>query len=144
MQYANKNIPENERYNGIGDCFKRVVKEQGYVALWRGNLANVIRYFPTQALNFACKDFYKQWLCPYNPKKEPGLFFLGNMASGGAAGALLSQLYILLILQEQDWLLMLVKEPTKKENLMDLLIVLRKLLKMMVYKVSIRDSVFQS
>jgi len=21
VQYANKNIPENERYNGIGDCF---------------------------------------------------------------------------------------------------------------------------
>jgi solute carrier family 25 (adenine nucleotide translocator) protein 4/5/6/31 len=47
VQYANKNIPENERYNGIGDCFKRVTKEQGFVALWRGNLANVIRYFPT-------------------------------------------------------------------------------------------------
>jgi solute carrier family 25 (adenine nucleotide translocator) protein 4/5/6/31 len=26
-------------------------------------------------------------LNPYNPKKEPGKFFLGNMASGGAAGA---------------------------------------------------------
>lgn len=47
VQYANKNIPENERYKGIGDCFQRVIKEQGYAALWRGNLANVIRYFPT-------------------------------------------------------------------------------------------------
>ena len=52
-----------------------------------GNLANVIRYFPTQALNFACKDFYKKYLNPYNPKTQPGMFFLGNMASGGAAGA---------------------------------------------------------
>jgi solute carrier family 25 (adenine nucleotide translocator) protein 4/5/6/31 len=57
------------------------------MALWRGNLANVIRYFPTQAINFACKDFYKQYLCPYNPKKQPGMFFIGNCASGGAAGA---------------------------------------------------------
>jgi solute carrier family 25 (adenine nucleotide translocator) protein 4/5/6/31 len=61
--------------------------EQGVLALWRGNLANVIRYFPTQALNFACKDTYKKWLCPFNPKKEPVKFFMGNMASGGAAGA---------------------------------------------------------
>jgi solute carrier family 25 (adenine nucleotide translocator) protein 4/5/6/31 len=38
-------------------------------------------------LNFASKDFYKQWLCPYNPKKQPVMFFIGNMASGGAAGA---------------------------------------------------------
>jgi solute carrier family 25 (adenine nucleotide translocator) protein 4/5/6/31 len=50
-------------------------------------MANVIRYFPTQALNFACKDFYGKTLCPYNPKKEPMKFFLGNCASGGAAGA---------------------------------------------------------
>jgi len=57
------------------------------MALWRGNLANVIRYFPTQAINFACKDFYKVYLCPYNPKKDPVKFFFGNCASGGAAGA---------------------------------------------------------
>jgi len=76
------------RYNGIGDCFGRVLKEQGMLSFWRGNLANVIRYFPTQAMNFAFKDFFKKTLCPYNPKKQPGMFFLGNMASGGAAGAL--------------------------------------------------------
>merc|ERR1712100_208746 len=87
VQYANPNIPKDQQYNGIGDCFTRVVKEQGMLALWRGNLANVIRYFPTQAINFACKDFYKQYLNPYNPKKQPGMFFIGNMASGGAAGA---------------------------------------------------------
>ena len=57
------------------------------MSYWRGNLANVIRYFPTQAMNFAFKDTYKKYLCPYNPKKEPFKFFLGNCASGGAAGA---------------------------------------------------------
>ena len=87
VQDANKNIAPENRYNGIGDCFTRVVKEQGASSLWRGNLANVVRYFPTQALNFACKDTYKKYLCPYNPKTQPGMFFLGNMASGGAAGA---------------------------------------------------------
>jgi len=50
-------------------------------------LANVIRYFPTQALNFAFKDTYKKVFCPFNPKNQPYMFFLGNMASGGAAGA---------------------------------------------------------
>jgi len=87
VQDANKNIPVEMRYNGIGDCFTRVVAEQGFGSLWRGNAANVIRYFPTQALNFACKDFYKKTLCPYDPKKQPGMFFIGNCASGGAAGA---------------------------------------------------------
>jgi len=87
VQDANKNIPVDKRYNGIGDCFRRVAAEQGFASLWRGNLANVVRYFPTQALNFACKDAYKKVFCPYDPKKQPGMFFVGNMASGGAAGA---------------------------------------------------------
>jgi solute carrier family 25 (adenine nucleotide translocator) protein 4/5/6/31 len=63
------------------------VTEEGATALWRGNFANVLRYFPTQALNFAFKDTYKKYLCPFNSKKEPFKFFLGNLASGGAAGA---------------------------------------------------------
>lgn len=40
-------------YKGITDAFTRTYKEEGLVSLWRGNTANVIRYFPTQALNFA-------------------------------------------------------------------------------------------
>jgi len=87
VQDASTTIKPEDRYNGIGDCFQRVIKEQGFASLWRGNLANVIRYFPTQALNFAFKDFYKKALNPYNPKEQPGMFFIGNCASGGAAGA---------------------------------------------------------
>ena len=78
---------EMKKYDGIMDCARRVSSEQGNLAFWRGNLANVLRYFPTQALNFAFKDLYKNIFCPYNPKKEPVKFFIGNCASGGAAGA---------------------------------------------------------
>jgi solute carrier family 25 (adenine nucleotide translocator) protein 4/5/6/31 len=56
VQDAQKTIAVDKRYKGIGDCFSRVYSEQGFGSFWRGNLANVIRYFPTQALNFACKD----------------------------------------------------------------------------------------
>ena len=38
----------SEPYKGIGDCFSRTMKDEGMVSLWRGNTANVIRYFPTQ------------------------------------------------------------------------------------------------
>ncbi len=86
-QDASSQIKADQRYKGIGDCFTRVVKEQGLPSMWRGNLANVIRYFPTQALNFAFKDTFKKYLNPYNKKTQPGMFFLGNIASGGAAGA---------------------------------------------------------
>lgn len=82
-----KIIASGNRYTGIGNCFKRVIAEEGPRELWRGNLANVIRYFPTQALNFSFKDFYKRTFCPYNPDTEFFKFFIGNLASGGAAGA---------------------------------------------------------
>merc|ERR1712051_164523 len=87
VQDASSSIKPEDRYNGIGDCFSRVIKEQGFSSLWRGNLANVVRYFPTQALNLAFKDFYKTIFNPYNPKTEPFKFFIGNCMSGGAAGA---------------------------------------------------------
>lgn len=37
----------DKRYAGIGDCFSRVMKEEGVPALWKGNFTNVLRYFPT-------------------------------------------------------------------------------------------------
>jgi len=75
------------RYTGIVNCFSRLASEQGVSSLWRGNLANVIRYFPTQAFNFAFKDTFKNLFPKYNPKKDFWKFFGTNMASGGLAGA---------------------------------------------------------
>ncbi len=73
---------------GIIDAFVRIPKEQGLLSYWRGNLANVIRYFPTQALNFAFKDKYKQvFLGGVDKNTQFWRYFAGNLASGGAAGA---------------------------------------------------------
>lgn len=75
------------RYTGIGNCFTRVYSEQGLKAFWRGNFTNVIRYFPTQAFNFAFKDTIKAMFPKYSPKTNFFMFFMTNMASGGLAGA---------------------------------------------------------
>lgn len=88
VQDAQKTIAADQRYKGIIDVCKRVPKEQGFLSFWRGNLANVIRYFPTQALNFAFRDTYKKlFLDGVDKKTQFWRFFLGNLASGGAAGA---------------------------------------------------------
>jgi solute carrier family 25 (adenine nucleotide translocator) protein 4/5/6/31 len=88
VQHASKQITKDKQYKGIVDAFVRIPKEQGVLAYWRGNLANVIRYFPTQALNFAFKDKYKQiFLSGVDKKKQFWRYFAGNLASGGAAGA---------------------------------------------------------
>ncbi|KAL8278478.1 hypothetical protein RQP46_009168 [Phenoliferia psychrophenolica] len=73
-------------YKGIMDAGRRAVQEEGVLSLWRGNGANVLRYFPTQALNFAFKDSIKS---RFSYKKSDGMpkFVAGNVASGAAAGA---------------------------------------------------------
>lgn len=74
-------------YKGVADCARRVLSEEGVGSLWRGNLANCLRYFPTQALNFAFKDKIK---AAFKPSKQDsyGAMFAKNIASGGFAGAM--------------------------------------------------------
>merc|ERR1712079_866442 len=74
-------------YTGVIDCTTRVLKTEGVYPFWRGNLANVLRYFPTQALNFAFKDAIKAIFA--TPKgASPTTKFATNIASGGAAGTM--------------------------------------------------------
>jgi len=74
-------------YTGVVDCSRRILAEEGVLPLWRGNLANCLRYFPTQALNFAFKDKIKAQFKP--TKADAGVVRLGkNIASGGLAGAM--------------------------------------------------------
>lgn len=51
-------------YLGIADCFGRVWREDGFLSFWRGNQANVIRYFPTQVraeASLFC-PFFESWV----------------------------------------------------------------------------------
>lgn len=70
----------SEPYKGIGDCFKRTMKDEGFSSLWRGNTANVIRYFPTQAshMNLTFLAFLiilMYFLVPYVPRESIILLF---------------------------------------------------------------------
>lgn len=74
-------------YKGVTDCFKRVVKDEGIIPLWRGNLANCLRYFPTQALNFSLKDKIKTRF-RVSESDNYALKLSKNLASGGLAGGI--------------------------------------------------------
>lgn len=74
-------------YAGVIDCTKRVFVTEGVYPFWRGNLANVLRYFPTQALNFAFKDSIKAlFATPKDASHQRK--FATNIASGGFAGTM--------------------------------------------------------
>jgi len=77
---------EMKRYTGMGDCFKRHITELGAASLWRGNVANCVRYVPTAACNLAFKDTFKTMFPKYDKNKEFGMFFASQVASGSLAG----------------------------------------------------------
>merc|ERR1711863_182390 len=74
-------------YSGVVDCTKRTMAAEGALSFWRGNLANVLRYFPTQALNFAFKDTIK---AAFGTSKNASYTekFGKNILSGGVAGSM--------------------------------------------------------
>jgi len=74
-------------YTGVMDCTKRTLQAEGVAPFWRGNLANVLRYFPTQALNFAFKDTIK---AQFKVAKDASqaVKLASNVAAGGLAGSL--------------------------------------------------------
>merc|ERR1711973_463110 len=76
-----------EPYKGVIDCVQKTLRAEGVIPFWRGNLANVLRYFPTQALNFAFKDTIKNIFA--TKKDAPQYVKFGtNILSGGFAGSL--------------------------------------------------------
>jgi len=77
----------SEPYKGVIDCTMKTFKSEGIYPFWRGNMANCIRYFPTQALNFAFKDKIKT-MFKQDPNAGYMMNFTKNIASGGAAGAM--------------------------------------------------------
>jgi len=77
---------EMQRYKGMGDCYVRHVKELGVASLWRGNVANCVRYVPTAAFNLAFKDNIKRMFPKYDKNTQFGKFAMSQVASGAAAG----------------------------------------------------------
>jgi solute carrier family 25 (adenine nucleotide translocator) protein 4/5/6/31 len=87
LQTEHENSKLKTKYLGIADCFQRCIREEGVISLWRGNGVNVIRYFPTQAINFSTKDFYGRLLRVSERRSSNTEFLLYNILCGGLAGS---------------------------------------------------------
>ncbi|KAH7289409.1 hypothetical protein KP509_30G000300 [Ceratopteris richardii] len=76
----------HKRYNGMLDCMLRIVREEGVTSLWRGNGSSVLRYYPSVALNFSCKDLYRTLLASGDQGKDIIRSARHNFIAGAAAG----------------------------------------------------------
>ena len=52
-------MQNSNKYKGLVGTVRMVLKEEGFLALWKGNSANVLRVIPVYALKFAFNDFFK-------------------------------------------------------------------------------------
>jgi solute carrier family 25 (adenine nucleotide translocator) protein 4/5/6/31 len=87
MQNQDELLKQNiisKPYTSILNCLIRLIKEGGIQNLYRGNLINILFYFPTQSVNFALKPHFKTLLSKNKKIKENKLLF--NILSGALAG----------------------------------------------------------
>jgi solute carrier family 25 (adenine nucleotide translocator) protein 4/5/6/31 len=75
-------------FSSVLDCARRTLATEGVLAFWRGNLANVMRYFPTKGLNFAFRDTFKTAFSTPSNAAPYAKRFLMNALSGGCAGSI--------------------------------------------------------
>ena len=84
VQLISKQLGKEEQYKGATDALRKTIATQGFFSMWKGNLINIIRYYPSQGLNFAFRGAYQK-MVP-QPKSE-SMVALRNFMCGGAAGA---------------------------------------------------------
>eukprot|EP00941_MAST-03F_sp_MAST-3F-sp1_P002290 g2290.t1 len=72
----------NPKYKGISHAVTTILKEDGVLAFWKGNGANVLRVIPVYALKFGFNDSFKSLV------RKPGqkLGFKELIISGSMAG----------------------------------------------------------
>ena len=90
LQNQNELIKQGKldsKFTSIPDCIFKTFENEGVRSFWRGNIANVLRYIPQQALNFAFKDNIKAtFKISKNASNQEK--FTKNILSGGCAGSL--------------------------------------------------------
>jgi len=62
LQGFDKSVP---KYNGIRDCFRQIIRQEGFKGLYRGLGACYIKIFPTVGIQFWCIEKGKQLLKDY-------------------------------------------------------------------------------
>ena len=75
----------NRKYTGLFQAARLVVREEGFLAFYKGNGANVLRVIPVYALKFSCNDTFKELVA--NPgQSQKDLSVSQRMAAGTLAG----------------------------------------------------------
>lgn len=75
-------------YSNVVDCFHRVTIEEGKSAFWKGNCSNLLKFYPSEALNWISKEMFQSGIrsTPCGQQSSITKEFLVNYIGGAAAG----------------------------------------------------------
>jgi solute carrier family 25 phosphate transporter 23/24/25/41 len=77
-------------YTGVGQAARKILREEGALAFWKGNGVNVVRVLPYSAAQLASNDAYKRFLAARSLGGGGGGKGGGEGGGGGGGGGDLS------------------------------------------------------
>lgn len=67
-------------YNGVFDCFAKIAKQEGILAVYKGIIPPILAETPKRATKFVCFEQYKNVLQKmFGMEKATPLVILGNI-----------------------------------------------------------------
>jgi Mitochondrial carrier protein len=83
---ASAGVAKNNEFSGsLYSVGKRVLKEEGLLSFWKGNLTSVIHRFPYSAINFTVYDRLRTTFRNLNYTESPFTRFICGASAGGTA-----------------------------------------------------------
>ncbi|CAM8949368.1 unnamed protein product [Rhodiola kirilowii] len=79
-------------YKGVGDCVRRVLKEEGFRAFYASYRTTVLMNAPFTAVHFATYEAAKKGLMEFSPENASHESWVVHATAGAAAGALAAAL----------------------------------------------------
>jgi hypothetical protein len=71
----------------IVGLYRSILQNEGFLGLWTGNTANLVRIFPSKAIVFSSNDLYTNILRSLtNTTMDKPLMVYWNFIAGGMAG----------------------------------------------------------
>ena len=78
-------VKSNEFSGSLYSVGKKVLKEEGFLSFWKGNLTSVIHRFPYSAINFTVYDRLRTTFRNLNYTESPFTRFICGATAGGTA-----------------------------------------------------------
>ena len=81
-----KNGIITSNYKGPLECVSRIIKEEGFLAFWKGNFTQILKYFPNLFFNLKFKKAFDKYKYKQN-EVAYWKWFSGNLLSGALSSA---------------------------------------------------------